>query len=395
MAYKYNMNSTVKKKKENYSVYFVGICGASMSGLALYLKNKGFKVSGYDKNSASKEEFFLNRGIPINRECDLVECDIAVVSSAISENDERMVKLRAYNKTIISRAELLKQISLGYNIRIGVAGTHGKTTCTAMLVHILKCANERFCAHIGGMDCEYGNIVDCGESIFLSEVCEYKRNISLFSPTVAVLLNIANDHIESYSSFNNLVQEFTSYINRANTAVVEYSYKHLAKNNCLTFSLNNSKADFYATDIKERVNGVECVVNGAIGALFALKLNSFFVHDIQNALACVAVATSLGIENEIIKRGIESFKGVKRRNEIMCKSEGFVVYADYAHHPEQVEKTIKAIQRAYGKCAVFFQSHTYSRTANLFKDFIKVLSLADNLFIFDTYPARESYDYKG
>ena len=389
------MNLFFQEKKKNFRVYFVGIGGVSMSALALFLKNKGFKVSGYDRSLGKNVKTLIEKGITVNEDKDLENCDIAVVSSAITDGNEKLEKLKALKKSIITRAQLLNYISKNFKIKIGVAGTHGKTTCTAMLAHVLKCANKKFCAHIGGIDKTLGNMVMCGEDIFLSEVCEYKKNISLFEPDFAILLNVSDDHLESYSSFNGLKQEFSSYLLRAKKSFVVYEDRALGSENSRTFSLNNTNANFYASEIKTGKNGIECIVNGTIGVLFKLKLNSFFVHDITNALACVAVCKEFGIKNEVIKEGLENFNGIKRRNEILAKKENTVVYADYAHHPEQIERTVEMLKSKYKKYAVFFQSHTYSRTSTLFKKFITALSKIDNLFVFDTYGAREKYDYKG
>ena len=176
------MNLFFQEKKKNFRVYFVGIGGVSMSALALFLKNKGFKVSGYDRSLGKNVKTLIEKGITVNEDKDLENCDIAVVSSAITDGNEKLEKLKALKKSIITRAQLLNYISKNFKIKIGVAGTHGKTTCTAMLAHVLKCANKKFCAHIGGIDKTLGNMVMCGEDIFLSEVCEYKKIYLCLNP---------------------------------------------------------------------------------------------------------------------------------------------------------------------------------------------------------------------
>ena len=220
-----------------------------MSALALFLASRGNKVFGFDKKESEITNNLVSKGIAVN-DYNLIDlCNIVVVSSAISNEDELLKRLLRKNKKIINRGELLYKISSEFPLKIGVAGTHGKTTTTAMLAHILNCANLSFSAHIGGLDSEFGNMYLKGENIFLSEVCEYKKNIALFNSEMALLLNVANDHVESYGNFNNLKREFSSYLNRSKTAIVDYDFCDLAPQNAITFSINNSNADYYAKAI--------------------------------------------------------------------------------------------------------------------------------------------------
>ncbi|MBQ3571681.1 MAG: hypothetical protein IJA15_02520 [Clostridia bacterium] len=383
------------RKNKNFSVFFVGIGGISMSALALYLHNLGFKVSGYDKVESTVTNNLKRYGISINTKGDLEGCDIAVLSSAISESDDLVKKLKQLNKTCILRSELLNEIANTFQYKVGVAGTHGKTTTTAMIAHVLKKANKNFSAHIGGIDKDFGNMACFGKEIFLSEVCEYKKNISKFDCDLALLLNADDDHLESYGKLSELHKEFSAFLMRSKINVLPYEQKELGNKNSITFSLKNSNADFFASNIRIGDKNIECTVNSAIGALFDVKINSLLEHDVENAIASVAVCKALKIENEYIKKGLEDFNGIKRRNEIMATIYGCDIYADYAHHPKQIEATVEMLAKKYKKFAILFQSHTYSRTATLFKGFIKSLSAVENLFIFDTYAAREKYYYNG
>ena len=389
------MNMIFLEKNKNFSVYFVGVGGISMSALALYLHNLGFKVSGYDKVESQITRMLQREGVTINRKGDLEGCDIAVLSSAISDVDEQVKKLKQLNKTCILRSELLSQISNTFNYRIGVAGTHGKTTTTSMIAHVLKKANKSFSAHIGGIDKDFGNMACFGKEVFLSEVCEYKKNISRFNCDLALLLNAEDDHLESYGKLSELHKEFSAFLSRAKISILPYGQKELGDKNSLTFSLKNTNADFFASNIRIGDKNIECTVNSAIGALFDVKIKSSLEHDVENAIASVAVCKALKIQDEYIKNGLEEFKGIKRRNEIMATIHGCDIYADYAHHPKQIKATVEMLAKKYKKFAILFQSHTYSRTATLFKGFIKSLSAVENLFIFDTYAAREKYDYNG
>ncbi len=382
-----------KKEKLNYC--FLGIGGISMSALALFLKHKGNIISGFDRCESKLTNTLKNKGIKINDESSINDCDVVVVSSAIAKTDLILEKCLQKNKKIITRSQLLKQISDSFNFRIGVAGTHGKTTTTAMLAHILNCANLSFCAHIGGLDNEFGNIIIKGEDVFLSEVCEYKKNISLFDSEIALLLNCSNDHVESYGSFSKLKEEFFNYLVRSKKAIVDYDCIDISPLNVITFSAKNINANYYASDIVFGDSFIEYAVNQPIGGFFKVKINSVYPHDIKNSLASVAVARELGIKEDVIKKGLLSFKGVARRSENLGKIGDSTIFADYAHHPEQIKNTIERLNKNGQKYALFFQSHTFSRTKTLIKDFVRELSLTQNLFIFDTYGARENFDYLG
>ena len=275
--------------KRDFYVYFVGVGGISMSALARFLVKTGFKVGGYDAHFSSVTENLQMEGVEINNPDSITRCDLAVVSSAISDSDKIVCELRRLKKPIITRARLLYEIASSYPFKIGVAGTHGKTTCTAMIAHVLKCANKGFCAHIGGFDKQFGNMLISGEDIFLSEVCEFKKNISMFTASLGVLLNIDNDHLDSYGSKEKLKEEFGAFLNRSKIRILPLEEANLVEDG-ITFSLENSNANYYAKEIEYLDNrAIECFIMENGKRIFKLELKSFLIHDIKNALACVAV----------------------------------------------------------------------------------------------------------
>ena len=386
-----------EKLKRAFSVYFVGIGGISMSALAIYLHDMGFCVCGYDKTEGQTVKILKQKGIAVNQIGLLENCDLAVVSSAIDNENEQIKKLRRLNKPIISRALLLSEIASTYDKVIGVAGTHGKTTATCLIAHILKSAQMPVNAHIGGLDSVFGNVITDDlknkNSLFLSEVCEYKQNLKFFNPTVAVILNVDDDHLESYGSFDKLKEEFKSYAERSKLAVLNADDQFLNSLNGIKFSVKNKNSDYFAQIINKGQNCIEYAVYEYGAPLLTVKANSFFTHDVANGLASVACARALEINAESIKKGIENFKGVKRRGEVVAVINGCTIFADYAHHPSQVINVINEV--VTDNTAVLFQSHTYSRTKGLFKQFVYALNRCKNLYIFDTYAAREKYDYYG
>lgn len=387
-----NDNFGKKFGQKRFKIFFAGIGGASMSALAIILKKRGFIVSGYDREEGETVYALRKKGVPVNEENSLEECDLAVVSSAISSDDAILKKLSECGKTVVSRAWLLARFAECFPVTVGVAGTHGKTTCTCLLAHVFKEAGIGFTLHVGGEDAVLGNEFYSGDDVFLTEICEYKRNISYFSPEIGVLLNIDNDHEESYGSFEKLAEEFNAYKNRCKTAIVCADDENICIDGCVTLSRKNVCADYYSEDATFDGKTFKCAVFGLGERLFEVESKYLAPHDEINLLAATAVSRMIGIRPQVIKRGIEAFEGIKRRNEYLGDYRGVSVYADYAHHPAQLNCVIAEYKKRFGENTLFFfQSHTFSRTERLKDDFIAALSAAKNLCLFETYGARERY----
>ena len=390
------MLSAKNEKIKGHRVHFLGIGGIGMSALAKQLYQIGFDVSGSDVNPLGAKNLLCNDSIVLNGENCIENSDTIVVSSAIGENDKQLLQAKKLGKNIIYRAQLLNELSKNCKEFIGVAGTHGKTTVTSMIAHVLKAADANFTAHIGGLDSDFSNYASFGNDIFLAEICEYKKNIRYFSPDIALVLNADNDHLESYGNFSALREEFISYLNRSKTAVFCDECNFKVVKNAVVFSVKNSKCDYCIQKNNSSENSCEYTVYEHGARLFNIDLSNFTPHDSYNVIAVTAASRQLKISGEIIKKGILSFRGIKRRNEIICKWDKGVLIADYAHHPKQIELAITEYQRKYGNdCIFLFQPHTFSRTRDLFADFVKALSPASKLYLFKTYAARERYDETG
>lgn len=384
------------KKLKNHKVHLLGICGISMSALALKLSALGFKVSGYDRNTSSPiYDNLINNGITINQRQDLIESETVVYSSAISQDNEQFAYAKKTNKNLISRAQLLKLISERFKTFVGVAGTHGKTTCTSIIAHIFHEAQLSFDAHIGGLDKTFGNYYMGGDQIFLSELCEYKKNLAYFSPDYSVLLNIDNDHLESYGSYKKLREEFIAFANRSTCCVYSDKTGITGLKNGVSFSLKNPKADYFLRVEKGESNFSECAVYEHGAPLLKINMKKFMPYDAGNILASIALSRTLLLDCKSIVCGIENFSGVARRNEVIYSSGKSLILADYAHHPSQIQLAISGYIERFGECIFLFQPHTYSRTRDLFNEFVGALSNVSNLYLFTTYGAREKYDYEG
>lgn len=385
-----------------FKVYFIGICGISTSALAVYLSKKGFSVSGSDVAEGENFKKLASCGVLVHFSAevddDLKNCDLVVYSSAIGDNDVRLLYARSAKKALISRAELLARVCDAHSTTAGISGTHGKTACTAMLAHIMSFSGKPFDAHIGGRDLKFGNLLLSGGDLMITEICEYKRNISLFSPTVGVILNVDCDHLESYGSLSALACEFKRFSVRSGVSIVNADDKILEKfSGTVKISLKNSRCDYYACDVALKNGEIRFKVFERGKKLGTFKVKGIFLHDVYNALAAIAAARFFGADKKSVKSGLADFKGVFRREEFLGKINGASVFADYCHHPRQICDALAALRRSVkGRLITLFQPHTYSRTKNLFEQFVRAFDgVSDITYIVKTYAAREAYDFEG
>ena len=366
-----------------------------MSGLAKYLLSLGKKVCGSDAVSNEYTEELESCGAEIfigEPTGSVANYDLIVYTDAIKDNDVRLCEARKLSKNIISRGQLLYEISRDFKKVIAVSGCHGKTTCCAMLAHIFSAAGKKFAAHIGGKDLTFTNFYYCGNDFLITEACEYKKNFLLLKPNISVVLNSEPDHLECYSGEDELKR---SYIQFAECADISVSLYCDLPTSGLTFGFDKS-ADFYAKNIRSGGGVFSFTVYENGSELGTVNLNVYGKHNVLNALAATAAARSAGIPFEFIRDGLSSFSGVERRFENIGSVNGAECIADYAHHPAELRATIRTAKKmTEGKLFVVFQPHTYSRTKNLFKQFVKVLAPLNNLLIYKTFAAREYFDDAG
>lgn len=378
------------------SFYFIGIGGVSMSGLAKYLLSIGKTVGGSDEVENDYTKRLTEMGAKIDyskTEYGVENYDLVIYTDAIHENDLRLNYAKSLKKEVMPRGKFLREISRNFKTVIAVAGCHGKTTCTAMLAHIFSAAGKKYAAHIGGNDVKFGNFVYCGEDYFITEACEYKKNFLLIKPDIAVILNSDADHLECYNGIEDLKNSYKTFGESATCAITLYC--DLPISAFCDFGFDKS-ACYYAENIKTYNGQITFNVVERGVPLGNIKLNAYGKHNVLNSLAAVAAARAADIDFCQIKEGLESFCGVERRFENIGKVNGADCIADYAHHPNELRAVIRTAKKfTSGKLYVIFQPHTYSRTKNLFGEFVKVLSPLNNLMIFKTYAAREYYDDSG
>ena len=384
--------------------HFIGIGGISMSALALMLKKNGFYVQGSDDNVNSEIKKLAKRKVRVflgHNKNNILGADVVVYSSAIRSDNPELVYAKKNKLIILKRAELLGLLAETYKTVIAVAGSHGKTTATAMISEIFENAGLKPTVHIGGkLNSIKSNFKIGNKKYFITENCEYKDNFLFVKPDISVILNIDNDHLDYFKTLENIKFSFMKYAKNTNSGGLNIVCKEDVNSseiacleNSATFGISE-KSDIYASNIKEYKKGyfqfdvfIESVNLGNI------KLNIFGKHNVFNALASVLVGLVCDIDFEIIKKSIENFSGVERRSEFIGTINGAYVYHDYAHHPKQIEKmicTVNEMKDKMGRVITIFEPHTYSRTKFLLEDFAKSFLGSDYVFLAPVYSAREN-----
>ena len=374
-----------------------------MSALAKLMILTGNTVTGSDRRYSPEAESLTEWGAYVYVGADaaiIKSADLVVYSQAIPSDDPELGFCREFNVKTVRRDYFLAEVAATYDFTVAVAGTHGKTTVTAMLSKIFKESGELYTAHIGGNTFDAGNLVYKGDKFFITEACEYKRSFLALRPDVAVILNVEPDHPDTYRSKDELFAAFTSFIcnlRRGGVAVVNADTEFYRMNKCTykdmyTFSVD-TPSDCRAVNIKLLSNGrygFSILHKGYPNVDVSLKIAG--KHNVQNALAAYLAATVCGLKRDVIVRGLESFGGVAGRYEFKGYCSGAEVYTDYAHHPTEIRAAVSTALASGGKGRVIavFQPHTLSRTEALFDGFLHAFCDADAVFVFKEYKARET-----
>lgn len=393
--------------KQNAHIHFIGVGGVSMSGLAQIMLNKGYEVSGSDRNAGKAVEKLRAAGAKIflGHDAKNVEgADLTVHTAAVRNDNPEMKAAREKGIRIIDRAELLGAIMKGYRHAVGVAGTHGKTTTVSMLAHALCFAGVDPTISVGGdLDLIGGNIRIGKSDVFVTEACEYTNSFLKFYPTVALITNIEEDHLDFFSGLDEIVESFGKFAEltgKDGTVIAcgedENVKKALAGKdlNVLCYGMSE-KFDYYPANIEYSDGCPQFDVFCKGEFLCKVKLRVPGEHNIKNAIAAIAVSVTLGIDAETAAGGLETYTGVHRRFERKGEYNGAVVMDDYAHHPTEIKATLSAASKFGGKRLVcVFQPHTYSRTRTLWNEFVSAFDGVDELVLTDIFPAREVFDGK-
>lgn len=379
--------------------YFAGICGISMSALAKHCYFLEKTVGGSDINEGETYSSLTGLGIKVYKGNSVENVkkfrpDIFIYTSAL-DNGEELVYAQKNGIKTLKRSQLLGYILSLYQNSVAICGAHGKTTATAMITRVTTECGLSPTAFIGGTDVCFSNYFCGNGNLCIAEACEYKKNFLDIKPKYSVVLNIDNDHMDSYADISDMKSAFELF--RENTFSVvnadDINCKNLSRKATVTFGMNK-KADYRAEKIEETDGcySFECFFREK--RLGKIQLNVLGFHNIYNALATVALCDALGVEFPFIQNGLRKFTSVKRRMEKLGFYNNVKVFADYAHHPTEIKAVINTLGKS-NKILYIFQPHTFSRTKKLFNSFKKVFGDINNLIIYKTYPARELYDKDG
>ena len=403
------MNEKKKSNESVSSVYFIGIGGIGMSALARYFHSKGAKVSGYDKTPSFLTKELEEAGIRIHYEenVDLIpkDAELVVYTPAVPKDHEELVYYQQNGFKVVKRSDVLQLITES-SFNICIAGTHGKTTITTMVAHLLRHTGYGCNAFLGGISVNYGtNFWSSERNVSVVEADEYDRSFLKLSPDIAIVTAMDPDHLDIYGTAEAMEQAFIDFSSRIKPGGLLISKfgltrtKDLNGSRKLTYSVQNKNADAHAENIKMMNGSYEFDVVIKDKRIGKVNLNIGGMHNVENAIAAITAVSSLHIDEERIKSAVADFKGVKRRFEYIIppsprsgEGRGEVVFIDdYAHHPEELRALISGARSLFSdkKCTMIFQPHLYTRTRDLADGFAEVLDMADEVILLPVYPARE------
>ena len=383
------------KYGEGHTIYLLGIGGIGMSALARYYHSFGYIVAGYDRTPSPLTKQLENEGMAIHYEDNpnLLPAliDIVIYTPAIPKNLMEFEALRQRGIPILKRSVALGQIS-EHHFTIAVAGTHGKTTTTAMVAHILHANGKNTTAFIGGIANNFDSNLLLGkgeDSILVAEADEFDHSFLYLHPDISIINSIDADHLDIYGDREHLVASFNDFAHITDSKVIVMDDLAIQTDKGIRFGFSDS-CDYRAEIIKSEKGVTDFVVDGE-GQKTEVRLPMAGNHNVLNATAAFVAARQIGLEAEAIAKALVSFKGVKRRFDIRVNNEKYCYIDDYAHHPEEIRSCLTAVKSSFPKkrITLVFQPHLYSRTRDFMNDFASVLALADELILLDIYPARE------
>ena len=385
-------------------IHFVGIGGSGMSGIAEVLLNLGFSVSGSDTKLTAVTERLARLGARIHEghmAANLNDAQVAVISSAVSLQNPEILEAKRRGVPVIPRAEMLAEL-MRMKFSIAVAGAHGKTTTTSMIAVLLAAAGLDPTAVIGGRLDSFGSSARLGKSEFMVvEADESDRSFLHLLPTIAVVTNMDREHLDRYRDLEEIEQAFAAFLNKvpfygAIVACVDppwrTAFESIApslRRRAITYGIECT-ADVTASNVELGPAGASFEVSDRGKSLGRFEIRIPGRHNVQNALAALAVGLELELTADELRRGLESFRGADRRFQVKGEAGGVTVVDDYGHHPNEIRATLEAARlRRPGRILAIFQPHRFTRTKMLMDDFAGCFEACDHLFVLDIYPASE------
>lgn len=381
---------------EGRTIYFLGIGGIGMSALARYYHSLGYNIAGYDRTPSPLTKQLENEGMAIHYEDKpkllpaLIE--IAIYTPAVPASLGELKTLQQRNIPILKRSEALGKITEKL-FTIAVAGTHGKTTTTAMTAHIANECGKATTAFIGGIANNFNSNLLLSRNdteVLVVEADEYDRSFLRLHPNISIINSIDADHLDIYGDRQHLVEGFNQFAALAEQTNIVKESLDINYGNCIRFGFGEN-CDYQARITKSERGITEFTIT-AEGLTTKVSLPMAGKYNVLNATAAFAAARQIGLDAEQIAQALSTFKGVKRRFDIRFNSEKHCYIDDYAHHPEEIRSCLSAVRDSFHdkKITLVFQPHLYSRTRDFMDDFAEVLAMADELILLDIYPARET-----
>ena len=384
--------------KTIHNVFFIGIGGVGMSALARYFALDGKSVGGYDKTPTLITQSLIELGLPVQFEMALDQIDkqfmnpsdtLIVFTPAISDSNVILQYFKAHDFQVLKRSEVLGLVTQSTQC-LAVAGTHGKTTTSSILGHLMYVCNEKVTAFIGGISENYqSNLIQNGTEISVVEADEFDRSFLTLSPDFACITSMDADHLDIYNSEDDLVETFKQFTHKIKPSGKLFVRKGLPLEG-ITYGVNEV-ADYSATNVRIENGSYHFDLKTPHGLIQHITFHLPGAHNLSNAVAALAMALEFGCEIENLKTALSTYKGVKRRFTYQIKTEDFVFIDDYAHHPTEINAVYQAVKEMYPsqKVAVVFQPHLFSRTNDFADEFAASLSKFDAAFLLEIYPARE------
>jgi UDP-N-acetylmuramate--alanine ligase len=387
-----------------HTVFFIGIGGIGMSALARYFNSKGIPVFGYDLTSTALTQEMESNGMSITyvdetseiteQVWETKESTLVIYTPAIPSTNKLLNYFQRESYTIMKRAEVLGMITRSFKT-IAIAGTHGKTTTSSMVAVVMEQSKVKCNAFLGGILTNYNSniVLDSQSEWVVVEADEYDRSFLTLVPNIAVVTSTDADHLDVYGdsdSMNESFQDFVDKVNPSGTIFLQEQVK-LKFGNAKTYSLNEKNSSYHASNITVTNGNFVFDAVTPESTIENIKIGINGLHNIENAIATIAVCQEIGIDDNTIKYGLEAYKGVKRRFEYHIKEEELVFIDDYAHHPTEIKALVSSVRELYPgkKVTGVFQPHLFSRTKDFADDFAKELAQLDEVVVLDIYPARE------
>lgn len=391
--------------KELHTIYFVGVGGIGMSALARYFLAQNIRVWGYDKTPSKLTQQLEAEGVRIFFDVDLSEVKqlqpsntMVVYTPAVKLENSLLNYFKTNDFKLFKRSEILGMISSTFKT-LAVAGTHGKTTTSCLLAHVLNDSEVSINAFLGGISRDFNSNLVLNENAkyFVTEADEYDRSFLKLSPDIAIITSLDADHLDIYGSADEMIKNYQDFVKRIRPGGILITKEKLLSDlnfrddiQLLTYGLNGTE-DYSLQELKVQDSKYQFDVKCPNNQFQHILLGLAGKHNVENAIAVIAVADQLQVDKNKIIQALASFKGVQRRFDVHFSNQKIVYIDDYAHHPSELDACILSVRELYPnkKITAVFQPHLYSRTRDFMDEFAKSLSKVDDLILLEIYPARE------